>query len=682
MRRILFSLITLLFWGGLMYAENAVTVSVSDGVPGDTVTVQVAISATDRVVAAEFVIPEPEGLSFVTGSFVAQETGMSSSSVFADGELRAYFYSKELEGSELANGNLFTFKVKLGRNPGAFRIQPSVVLSDVNANPLNVRVTGSDITVKAPQIGFSSNMVDFGHIAIRSTYTRTLRIANTGTIPLNVYSITGSSAEVTVSETSFSVQPGATKDLIVSYTPLTKGEQNLTLTIVSDAIDNTSSTVAVVSDAYSVNELKVGNTVGESDSVITVDLYMDNMEDIAALECSFVLPDGLSYVDGSFTASDRLQGMKSFPTVENGVLKLYVYSESGETIKEGSGQIFSIKLYLGCTNGTYSLVPEDVILGNRDLVNVLSAVYEGSVEIMSPVIDCSPVLNMGSNPMTETAAGIFRIQNKGKKDLIIERIAFDDTVFSSKEVFPVVIGPGSEKGIEICYQPTAPGDYTSIMRVYTNVPDNRIIDIDITGSTFEPNYITSEIKLNSDKKSGTMTVSMSNYNNITAIQLNVYGLEDLTVDKQSLSLKQRCSGLSSVMTFNDDGSVKVFIYSLDNKIISGNRGDLFSFTFSGNKLLDGDLEVRITDIVLSDENGKNISSSDTMATGIDDSLCQTGDANGDGKIDVADITSVVNYIYGQPADDFNINNADVNANGIINVTDISGIVSIIAGMNN
>lgn len=665
-----------------MYADNAVTLSASDGVPGDTVTVQVAISATDRVVAAEFVFPINEGMSFVKGSFVSQETGMSSSSVFTDDEMRVYFYSTDLEGSGLVNGNLFSFKVRLGRNPGSFRVQPSVVLSDANGNPLGVRVTGSDITVKAPQIAFSSETLDFGHIAIRSTYTRSLGVTNTGTIPLNVYSITGSSDEITVSEGSFTIQPGVTKELTVSYTPLIKGEQNLVLTIASDAIDNTSGTVAVISDPYSVNELKVGNSSGESDSDITVDLYMDNMEDIAALECSFALPEGLVYVDGSFTATDRLNGMKSFPTVDNGILKLYVYSESGETINEGSGQIFSIKLHLGCPNGIYSLIPDNVILGNKDLVNVLSGISNGSVEIMSPVIDCASSLDMGSNPLTETATGIYRIHNSGKKDLVIERITFDDTGFTSTGDFPVVISPNSEQGIEICYQPSKSGDYSSIMRVYTNVPDNRIIDIDITGSSFEPNYMTSEIILNSDRKSGTMTVSMSNYNSITAIQLNVYGLEDMSVDRTSLSLKERCNGLSSVLTFNDDGSVKVFIYSLDNKIITGNNGALFSFAFSGSKLLDGDLEVRLTDIVLSDENGKNISSSDTMASSIDNSLCITGDANGDGKVDVADITSVVNYIYGQQTNDFNINNADVNGNGMINVTDISGIVSIISGMNN
>ena len=65
MKRILCGLLILLCWSGWAYADNSVALSVSDGVPGDTVTVQVSMSASDRVVAAEFTVPIEEGLSYV-----------------------------------------------------------------------------------------------------------------------------------------------------------------------------------------------------------------------------------------------------------------------------------------------------------------------------------------------------------------------------------------------------------------------------------------------------------------------------------------------------------------------------------------------------------------------------------------------------------------------------------------
>lgn len=682
MKRILCGLFMLFCLSGWAYADNSVTLSAFDGAPGDTVTVQVAMTASDRVVAAEFTVPILEGLSYVAESFTSLTTDLSSSSAFVDGNLRVYFYSASLDGAQLGNGTIFSFKVVLGRIPGQFRLEPLVVLSDAKGKPLNVNVTGSDITVLAPRIAVNPRTVEFGHIAIRSEYTRTFEISNTGTTPLNISSINASSQELSVSETSFAIQPGGTKRLQIGFLPTVTGSRSMTMTIESDAIDQSTDSVAVIADTYSVNELKVGSVSGESDSIVSVDLYMDNMENIAALQCSFELPEGLSYVDNSFVASVRLQDMKCFANVENGVLKLYAYSESDGVIDEGTGKIGSFNLYLGSTNGRYTLVPEDVILGNRKLVNVMSRLEGGTVEIMSPLIDCSSVLDFGTSPLAEHVTGTFRIQNSGMKDLVIDRIVFEDTLFSLVGDCPIIISPGSQKEIEISYSPESAGEYASIMKFYTNVPGNRILEIEIAGKVFEPNYITTDLTIGSDRKSGTLSFNLSNYNKITAVQMNVYGLETMTVDRSSLSLSDRCSGLSSVLTFNEDGSVRVFIYSLTNKCITGNSGELFNFSFTGTAVLDNTLNVRITDVVLSDENGNDIASSDAVAVVINEALPQAGDANGDGKVDVADIVSVVNYIYGQKSAEFEEVNADVNSNGVINVTDISEIVSIILGGNN
>ena len=55
----------------------------------------------------------------------------------------------------------------------------------------------------------------------------------------------------------------------------------------------------------------------------------------------------------------------------------------------------------------------------------------------------------------------------------------------------------------------------------------------------------------------------------------------------------------------------------------------------------------------------------------------TGDANGDGVVDVADVLAIVNYILQQPADDFNRDAADVNGDNVIDVSDVVEVVNII-----
>jgi len=54
-----------------------------------------------------------------------------------------------------------------------------------------------------------------------------------------------------------------------------------------------------------------------------------------------------------------------------------------------------------------------------------------------------------------------------------------------------------------------------------------------------------------------------------------------------------------------------------------------------------------------------------------------GDANGDGKVTITDAVAVVNYILGNPSDNFNEKAADVNGDGKISITDAVGVVNII-----
>ena len=56
-----------------------------------------------------------------------------------------------------------------------------------------------------------------------------------------------------------------------------------------------------------------------------------------------------------------------------------------------------------------------------------------------------------------------------------------------------------------------------------------------------------------------------------------------------------------------------------------------------------------------------------------------GDANGDGKVDVADIVEIVNYLNKHPSARFNEKNADANGVGGVTTDDINAVVGIIMG---
>ena len=57
-----------------------------------------------------------------------------------------------------------------------------------------------------------------------------------------------------------------------------------------------------------------------------------------------------------------------------------------------------------------------------------------------------------------------------------------------------------------------------------------------------------------------------------------------------------------------------------------------------------------------------------------------GDANNDGKVDAADIVEVLNFLIGNPSENFSETNADANEDGNVNAADIVIIANKIMGI--
>jgi peptidoglycan hydrolase-like protein with peptidoglycan-binding domain len=54
-----------------------------------------------------------------------------------------------------------------------------------------------------------------------------------------------------------------------------------------------------------------------------------------------------------------------------------------------------------------------------------------------------------------------------------------------------------------------------------------------------------------------------------------------------------------------------------------------------------------------------------------------GDTNGDGKVDIADVTAIINKINNAPPASFDATAADVNGDGKIDIADVTGVINII-----
>lgn len=638
---------------------------------------------TDDVVAAEIRIPLANYVKYVEGSATLnaeRSNGHLISASGADNELRVYVYSIGNTVIKGNSGTLATVRLKLGNKADRLTLTPIALLSNAAGQSVNSSVQAGVVTVLAPHLTVTTPQINYGHIPIRSTYTKTLTLKNTGTATLHVNDITFSAAELTATDKTFDIAPNGTRNVTVAYEPTKHGAMNASVTIASDAI-NEENTATIVADPYSVNELHIGSAEGNSDTEVMVNVTMNNMEPIVAAQWSFTLPDALKYVEGSVAPGNHAEGLTTSATMNGQKLTIFLYSQNNTAIPEGNGSIATFKVSLQGQSGNYTLSPSDVLLGNASMENMVSAKTSGAVRIKSPQITVNSTLTMPKKPVTEIVTQTFSIRNSGQAELTINKVVFLKEGYSIAEDLPMTISPNATKNITVQYQPSNSGSHSTAMLIYSNDPVTRMKSVMVSGTTFEPNNISVTGNWSEGNDAYIANIAVANYTPLVAAQMDIHLPEGAYINNVSDALEnsERLSGLSSTIAKIDDSVYRLVVFSLNNSPIKGNEGSILSIKIDvENPLSLNNKQVVVDNIMLSDISGKNYSSVET-ATHIIPKCIIPGDANGDGKVTIVDYTNVINKIIGKSVANFNEKAADVDGNGKITVVDATRIINIIIG---
>lgn len=153
----------------------------------------------------------------------------------------------------------------------------------------------------------------------------------------------------------------------------------------------------------------------------------------------------------------------------------------------------------------------------------------------------------------------------------------------------------------------------------------------------------------------TLSVQMKNITIVTGYQVDIVlpeGLSFVTTDgyaEASLSAERLASTRSHTFDaeFQEDGSLRLLCYSSKNVTFSGNTGEVATVQIKVAGNASGQKSVQLTGIVLTDSQGKTVEAADVYF-----SVNVTGggnynskyDINEDGKVDVQDVTMLVDYI--------------------------------------
>ena len=656
-------------------AANTVILTSAQGHPGDEVEIAVMLTTTDEVTAMELLVPLGDKLSYVEGSAVINAecaNGHTLSAAEQDGKLSMVIFSPTLAPLKGVDGELCRFKLKLGKEPANYTLTPEVVMSDASGNALTCSVESGVVTLLSPKIEVTTPTIDYGRVPIRSEYTHTLSVYNSGNEPLEITGIAFDNSDLTASPTPCTIAVGSTQDFTLTYAPLQRGTITSNVTITSNAINPKAGKAVVTAQPFSVNELHVQHAEGISDEEVTVVLKMNNMEPIAGAQCEFTLPEALKYVEGSATVGSRCIGTdhKASGFVQGDKLTLLLYSASNTTLPEGDGELLTFRVRLDGQSGWYELNPQEVVLSNAAVENMTSATSGEYVVIQSPSFSGNSTLEFGDMPITQKATATYTIYNNGAVNLTINKVTFLAEGYAVEESLPLTIAPWESKELTVVYTPTAEGDHKTTMQIYTNDPTCRMKSVAVSSYVYEPNHLLLD---GENTETGyRVSFALDNYTDIVAVQMNIHWLSGMKTSMAAMQLSERLKDHAHLITDLGGGVWQVLIYSMANKPIIGNSGELFALEYTAEEGVEYlNTGVRVTDIVLSNTNGTNYASQHELSF----TTYLLGDANRNGEIDVLDVNRTINYILGNITDNSDCTPMDANKNGEIDVLDVNYIIN-------
>ena len=554
--------------------QNTLSLTGGSGHPGDTVTVSLSLTNSDAVTALQTFIPLGDNLTYVAGSAVlsSRSNGHQLTATVLEGSLRIYSYSLALATYGGNSGELLTFRVVLGREPGNITLTPTQnLLSAADGTSLPVGATSGTVTVLAPKLQVTPTAVDYGHVPIRSSYTRSLTVKNIGNEALTLGGATFSDTTLSCTLPT-TLAAGGQQTVTLRYSPVRAGATTMSATLHSNAKVG-DSVVSIVADPYSVNELRPLSVSGYTDSTVTVELRMNNMDSIVGLQTAIKLPQALTYVEGSFAVdATRTPDYIATAGLQGDTLTLLLTSLTATPMHGADGVVARFQLRLH-GYGSHTLRLLNTALSDSTGSNVLSAVYTGTVSIYSPYLSCNSSVDLGNTPVTETATATLLVRNTGNAPLVIDRAVFTQAGWQMADHLPLTVSNNGRDTLHIRYTGIAEGHHGAQMLLYTNDPRNDLKRINLTAERYEPNALYLQGNEQASAATPEVDIMLDNYSAVTALQMDVrYPHTALTLEPQDISLAERAEGHLVSAARLDDSTLRVLVLSMQNSPFAGHNG--------------------------------------------------------------------------------------------------------------
>ena len=677
-------LMAILLCSGLgAWADNNITLSNVQGAAGTEVTVSVSMTNTDAVSAIQLSIPLDENLTFVENSQQAGSriSGHTLSAGVKDGVLNIMVYSVSMAAISGNEGDVCSFKLLLGNNPGiANLVLSKAALTGTDGSSLAVATTAGTVDIRGAKAKLNNSTLDFGRVAINGSQSRIFGITNVGNETLTITDVVFSSNIFSISDNlPLTINAGNSRYLNVYCKPTVVGAIDEEMTIVSNSVSD-NNTIRLIAICYGANELRLESVYGITDEEVTVPVTMKNTNAITGLQMEIEIPNELEYVDGSFVLSSRKQDHVVTASETDGKLSVATYSPTDKPFTGNEGEVGCFKVKIVGSNDAYLGIKNAKLSSTVDgeTIDVLSGSYGCTVSIRSPYLYSMKSINFGRISINEQhVEKSFTIHNRGSAPLIISNITFENELFSINEELPITIDPLSNERITVLCEARERGDIGTNMVIYSNDPNRRIYNVTITGEIYTPDYLTATADGN--RAGVNLDVSLNNYSDIYGIQFDVNTTKDFTASANDVILTERGNNLSVSINSIGEGKLRVVAYAKNGQFVSSGEGKVMTIKLVPKEVLpEGDYSMTLNQIVLGAKDMQNVYEGEDIIINFGVNGVVPGDANKDGKIGIGDIIAIENIMAGK-VNGYDLTAADANQDNKVDIEDIYVIINFMAG---
>lgn len=378
------------------YAVNELHTGNISGASSSDYTLEFNVNNMEPFTGIQFDINLPQPMTYLSESatLYRRDDHIIAVNAVNTNTLRILAFSAANKTFTANEGKLIELGFHLNGTGGYYPISISnVMISDANGENILSASYGGSLQITSSDI-YTSNRLEFGEVSMTSQKEVLHSIYNYGQEPLIINQLTFSNSYFNSNVTlPVTVQPYQQFNLPVVFRKTVKGQAVGTMKIYSNDPDESIYTVELVGNAFAPNYIRVSPQQYRQGEDKMLEIEMDNVEDIVALQFDMSIPSGFTPDLAAATLSDRKKDHVLLATTLNSTtVRLIVYSPGQQAFSGQEGTVLQIPFKADETIdfGDYTVQFSNALMSNDNSENVLYGTSDGTMTVNGPVLKPEP----------------------------------------------------------------------------------------------------------------------------------------------------------------------------------------------------------------------------------------------------------------------------------------------------